>query len=316
MIGDILDKQGNRISDDINKGIAFNNYMNTMGDDIISRIPHYPHRSYREFMNPPRETTLSIHQLTIHQVGEHIMKLNPKKTQDLRGMSVFLLQQVAMDVAPALTHIFNLCIRTSIFPTKFKDSLLNPIYKNKGSREDLANYRGITLSDTFGKCFEKLISTQLINYLETNDIFYKFQYGFRRGSSTHHCLTSILDSITSGLNKKELVACLGLDVEKAFDCVSHEILLDKMDNIGIRGSELEFFKSYYSKRKQYIKINGKISDDFVTIPRSVLQGTILGVIGFLIFINDLPNATKYAENFIYADDLNCIFKAKTQGELQ
>ena len=89
-----------------------------------------------------------------------------------------------------------------------------------------------------------------------------------------------------------------------------------MENIGIRGSELELFRSYYSDRKQYIKINGKISEDYVTIPRSVLQGTILGLIGFLIFINDLPNATKYAENFIYADDLNCIFKAKTQDELQ
>ena len=125
-----------------------------------------------------------------------------------------------------------------------------------------------------------------------------------------------MDRITDALQNRKLSACLGLDIQKAFDTVDHDILFEKFENVGIRGPALDFFKSYYKDRKQYIKVNGVTSDDFLIIPRSVMQGTVLGVIGFLIFINDLPNATQFAENFIFADDLNSVFTADSHEELE
>ena len=114
-------------------------------------------------------------------------------------------------------------------------------------------------------------------------------------------MTSIQEKIVDALNNKKFVACVGLDVQKAFDLVDHQILFEKLENIGIRGQMLNFFISYYSNRRQYVRINGKTSSDYLIIPRSVLQGTILGVIGFLIFINDLPNATDLYVK-LFADD--------------
>ena len=126
----------------------------------------------------------------------------------------------------------------------------------------------------------------------------------------------MIDRITQALQYKKLVACIGLDIQKAFDTVDHEISFDNMDYVGIRNAELNFFKCYYLDRKQFIKINGKISTDGLTILRSVMQGTVLNVIGFLIFINDLPHATKFASNFIFADNLNSIIQAYTYEELE
>ena len=314
-IGDIKDRNGNLITDDITKGKVFNNFMvNDVASEIIEKIPNFANRSFREFMNPPNANSFTLNPTSADEVYDVIKKLKPKKSADIRGMSVFLLQKIAPEMSYILAHIFNLSLQHAVFPDKFKDSVVNPFHK-KGDDQDISNYRGITLGDTFGKVCEKWMSIHLVKFLADNNVICKYQFGFLKNFNTHHCLTSIQEKIVDALNNKKFVACVGLDVQKAFDLVDHQILFEKLENIGIRGQMLNFFISYYSNRRQYVRINGKTSSDYLIIPRSVLQGTILGVIGFLIFINDLPNATRHAFNKIFADDLNSIFIANSHDEL-
>ena len=315
VIGSIRSRDGKILTDDKDKARAFNEYLNTFSEDIIENIPKFPGRSYKEFMNEPTEHSFRIKEVTEDKILQALKRFKPKKTQDFRGMSIFLLKKVSLDIAPVLTDIFNKAIRDNTFPDKFKDCVISPIFK-KGDKQEMANYRGITLGDSFGKCFEKVISQDLMDYLIDNKLVYEKQFGFLRETSTSHCMLSMMDVISEKLNDRKLVGCVGLDVQKAFDTVDHSILFDKLENIGIRGGTLDFFKSYYTNRRQYSKINGVMTDDYVTIPRSVLQGTVLGVIGFLIFINDLKNVTKYADNFIFADDLNSLYAANSHEELE
>jgi len=162
------------------------------------------------------------------------------------------------------------------------------------------NYRPISLLSTLSKILEKIISVQLVNHLDRNDILYEHQYGFQRGKSTEQNLIHAFNYIGKALNKNKYCIGVFFDLKKAFDVCSFDILIMKLEKMGVRGTALEWFKSYLSNRKQFVDINGNFSTE-LDILTCILQGSILGPILFLCYINDLFTVSR-ALTLMFADD--------------
>jgi hypothetical protein len=174
-----------------------------------------------------------------------------------------------------------------------------PIYKS-GDRQSMDNYRPISLLSNFSKILEKIVAIRLTNFLEANNILSDHQFGFRKAHSTLHPLIHFMNKITSNLSAKKHTLAIFCDLRKAFETVDHEILLKKLEKVGVRGVELAWFKSYLSDRQQFVIVNGMPST-LLYILLGVPQGSILGPLLFLIYINDLPDCSSLL-SFLFADD--------------
>ena len=175
-----------------------------------------------------------------------------------------------------------------------------PLHKGD-SVLSVANYRPISLLPIFSKIFEKLIYNQFIEYIEHNEILSKLQFGFQKNKSTEQAISSIISNINKAKTMKHSSYCIFLDFAKAFDTVNHEILLDKLKYYGVKGSTLTLFKSYLSNRSQAVEVNGKMSD-FGLIKHGVPQGSILGPLLFLLYINDISESSNLLKFFLFAYD--------------
>jgi len=244
-------------------------------------------------------TNLDLGSTSQVHVCDIIKSLQTKNSCDIEGISTKLLQKISIEVSWPLAHIFRLSLTTGIFPSKLKLSRTVPIFKS--GRSDLCdNYRPIALLSTLSKVLEKMVSVQLVNHLDRNKILYKHQYGFQRNKSTEHSIIHALNYISQAMNDNKYTVGVFFDLKKAFDVCSHDILLMKLSKMGIVGNALEWFKSYLSDRSQVVDINGHHSRPR-KIKISVLQGSILGPILFLCFINDLHSVTSLL-TLMYADD--------------
>ena len=211
-----------------------------------------------------------------------------------------ILKLAANIIAPSLTHIFNQSIAVSIFPTEWKLARVSPICK-KGKKDDPNNYRPISFIPVVAKIFEKLVHVQLYNYLNDNDLLANCQSGFR---SLHSTLTALLEATENwslNIDNGPINGVIFIGLKKAFDTIDHNIVICKLSNYGVDQKALRWFQSYLSDRSQKCSVNGHLSTAS-PITCGVRQGSILGPLLFLVYINDLPNCLEKASQRMYADD--------------
>ena len=202
-------------------------------------------------------------------------------------------------IAPSLAVLFNKSITEGIFPDNLKISRISAIYKGKGTRSNPDHYRPISVLSVVARLFEKLVHNQLFTFLKT--ALCEVQSGFKPGFSTETSLLNTTNQWIINIDKGCYNLVLLLDLRKAFDTVDHQILTKKLEFYGVRNTELAWFKSYLFNRRQYCSIAGQDSDLQVN-PAGIPQGSCLGALLFLIYINELPNILENSDCSLYADD--------------
>ena len=235
-------------------------------------------------------------QITVEDIIRSASTLKNSKSGDLPGK--FLKDAIDV-VALSLAFIFNRSFKERIFPDNLKVAHICPIYKGKGSKSDPDNYRPISVRLAVARLFEKLVHDQLSKHL--NKYLYSNQSGFGPRHSTEKSLLNTTNQLFLNIDRGQYNIAVFIDLRKAFDRVNHNILLCKLWHYGIRGTELRWFKSYLSRRHQYCSISGHASKSTL-VTNGIPQGSGLGPLLFLVYVNDLSNAVHYSQTGIYADD--------------
>lgn len=225
-----------------------------------------------------------------------------------------LLRRVKEEIAKPLAHVTNISLTTGIFPQALKEANVIPIHKG-GDAMELNNYRPIALTNLIAKIIEKIVKNQLTNYLSQHEILSDHQYGFRKERRTTDAIMQVISYITNETDKGNKCIGVFLDLAKAFDTVSHKILLRRLELIGVRGLPLKWFQSYISRRTQKVQMQGAESNT-VAYTFGVPQGTVLGPVLFTIYINDILKTNLEGAVTAFADDTALCFSGKTWEEVK
>ena len=229
-------------------------------------------------------------------------------------MSVDTVKKNIHNLSYILTEIFNRVISSGVYPESLKIAKVIPVYKG-GDKMDIGNYRPISMLSVFDKLLEKVLNRRINDFLIKHNFFNRYQYGFRSGIGTEIALIETVDMIHEALNDSQYMGALFLDLKKAFDCIDHNILLEKLYRYGFRGTAHELLKSYLLNRYQYVSINGK-SSELNPVFTGVPQGSVLGPTLFLIFINDIFNLNLNGTIRLFADDTSLFYRKKDLNGMQ
>ena len=255
-------------------------------------------------MGQPNDSSFFISPTDKTEILTCISSLEHNKGSGPFSIPVKILQLLKHDISEPISQLINLSFSTGCFPSNLKIAKVIPIFK-KDSPLECNNYRPISLLSNIDKIFEKVMYCRLIKFLETFNCIYSLQFGFRKKHSTNHTLINITENIRNALDSGQFACGIFVDLQKAFDTVDHEILLSKLNHYGIRGISNSWFKSYLSCRSQYVSISG-FESAVKFIKYGVPQGSVLGPLLFLIYINDLHNAINYCMVHHFADDTNLL----------
>lgn len=223
------------------------------------------------------------------------------------------MKHVVHILAPILAKIFNQCIVAAAFPERMQVARVTVLYK-KGERNNLANYRPVSILPVFSKVFEKILHSRLSNFIDKCNLLTPYQFGFRKNKSTEIALLEQKEYILTQFESKAIVVGIFVDYSKAFDLVNHNTLLKKLACYGVRGQVLLLLKSYLSHRKQVVQINNTCSK-VQPVLCGVPQGSILGPLLFNIYLNDIVNINPIAKFIIYADDASIFFSGNDIHQL-
>lgn len=234
------------------------------------------------------------------EVLNYLRKLKRKSATGIDQLPACFLKDIAYVLAKPLTHVINLSLQKGMFPNSLKQARIKPVHKT-GSSKVLDNYRPISVLPVISKIFEKCVYRQLSEYLENNELLSNSQHGFRPHRSTETAITLFTDKIRLNMDKGQYTGVIYIDLRKAFDTLNHSILLDKLRKLGVTHFSNDWFADYLFSRTQQVLYQGSLSSPCY-LSSGVPQGSIIGPLLFILYINDLPDAIKHSELLMYADD--------------
>ena len=272
-----------------------------IGKNLADKVRPERNTSFRNYLTDPISESLFLRPTNNYEVLKEINQFKNKATTDIK---VSLLKYVKQEIVSSLVIIFK-SFEEGRFPELLKIAKVIPILKSE-ERADPSNYKPISLLSVFDKLLEKLMYNRLNPFFQKHNIFYKYQFGFRKIHAAANALTEIVNYIYKSLDEGNYVFGIYIDLKKAFDTVQHKILLHKFQYYGIRGLAFHWFETYLSKRKQFVVINDTQSDISDLCEYGVPQGLVLGPILFLLFINDIHMSLNNIVIKLFADDTNQI----------
>jgi len=290
----------------------FNTYFANIGPKMAATVSPTNLR-YTEFLTNPNPNTMFLNPITAEEINNIIINLKDTKPYDHYEMPIEIIKKISHIISEPLTHLFNQSFVTGIFPTVMKQAIISPIYKS-GDCYDLANYRPISKLTCYSKILERAMYNRLSNFLENNDLLYNKQFGFRKNHSTSYAIMEVVDKITEAIDKRQITIGVFLDLSKAFDTIKHDILINKLEYYGVRGIPLDWFKSYLTNRTQRVRLGDTLSN-VASILCGVPQGSILGPLLFLIYINDITYCSNKLLMYLFADDTTVFITASNYYNL-
>ena len=257
-------------------------------------------------LNLNSNTSFHFNIITVKEVEDCLRKLSDKTAAGSVGIDAKVLKHCATELSPFFTQLFNQCLNTSEIPKEWKVAFLTPIFKNKGSKKDLSNYRPISVLSPLAKIFESLLSNQINSYFESNNIFNKAQFGFRKKLSCELALNNLLNDWRKNLSKRSYVISIFLDLSKAFDTINHTLLIIKLKLYNFDDNAIKLINDYLADRFIVVTING-IQSKKEPLNIGVPQGSVLGPLLFIIFVNDMCYLPVISKSILFADDTTISF---------
>ena len=278
----------------------FNDFFANIGPKLATQIKPISDKTYDTFLKKRLLMSFAFTLVAENDVLKHLSSLRTKNSAGIDGISVKLLKKISSALISPLTLIINQSLVTGIFPDKLKIAKVLPLFK-KDDHTLMDNYRPISLLTSISKLYEKVVFSQLYDYFRNNDLFYDSQYGFLKNHSTEYAAMELTDKVLKDIDERNISLAIFMDLSKAFDTLDHSILINKLAYYGIHGAALRWFTSYLTGRSQYVEIDG-VSSNILLLSTGVPQGSILGPLLFLIYMNDIPNCTEHFNFILYADD--------------
>ena len=300
--------EGNQITDPVEISNLFNDYFVKVGSNLASNIDGNTTTDPLSYMGSRVEQNFYFFNTDADEVSKLISTFKNKKTT-INNIPPFILKKISPVVSPMLAELFNDSISSGTFPELLKTGRVIPIHKS-GSLKSFSNYRPITTLSIFSKVFEKLVHKRMVKFIDKFNLLNINQFGFQKNKNTSDAILEFLDNVYDSFNQNEWLLAIYLDFSKAFDTISLDILLKKLDFLGFRGLINSWIKSYLLNRKQFVNLGNKNSTILETL-MGVPQGSTLGPLFFILYINDMKNCLSSLKVLHFADDSTLYKKFKS-----
>lgn len=298
---------------------AFNNFFVNVAKKLTEQCQSAEVgdcEQYLNLMNQPKNK-ICFSLMTSQELARIIRSLKNKKSRDYYDMDVESIKKLILQndlLFDLLLNILNCCISQGIFPDSLKIGKVVPVFK-KGAMDEIGNYRPVCILPVISKILETALKSRMVEYLESNCLIRDCQYGFRNKRSTEMAITRSIKFILEALDGSQRCTSIFCDLSKAFDCLRHDILLHKLRYYGFEGKEYSILKSYLQNREQVVSVN-ELRSKRETCNIGVPQGSILGPLLFLIYVNDLEICLpEWASVTLFADDTHIVIKDKKEQSL-